>query len=117
MGWRVNRYNKKSSKKLGWHPNWFADHLEEFNDELTLYVKAFQAKHDLEVDGYVGPMTFRRVSTERELREEKLENYILVNGQKHAVDWDVKIDLIKPGAFKKVRNERKPSMIVTHWPC
>ena len=115
MGWRHNVYNKKTAKKLGWHPSWFASHLNEFNDELTLYVKAFQSKHDLKVDGFVGTMTFRRLLSSRELEEDQFDNYILVNDEKHVMDWDVKIDRIKAGAFKKVRKERSPSMIVTHW--
>ena len=42
MGWKRNRYNKKSSAKFGWHPSWFAQHLKEFNDELATYVQGFQ---------------------------------------------------------------------------
>lgn len=115
MGWKRNRYNKKSSSKLGWHPGWFAQHLKEFNDELAVYVQGFQFRHNLETDGYVGPATFRRMTLSRELQEEKTNNYILIDGKRQPIDWDVKIDLIKPGAFKKVRNTRKPTMVVTHW--
>tara|TARA_R100000008_G_scaffold86055_1_gene77709 strand:- start:8416 stop:9276 length:861 start_codon:yes stop_codon:yes gene_type:complete len=115
MGWKRNRYNKKSSAKFGWHPSWFAQHLKEFNDELATYVQGFQFRHSLETDGYVGPVTYRRMVLSSELQEEKTTNYILINGKRRPIDWDVKIDLIKPGAYKKVRNERKPSMVVTHW--
>tara|TARA_B100000131_G_C18122209_1_gene613331 strand:- start:1804 stop:2664 length:861 start_codon:yes stop_codon:yes gene_type:complete len=115
MGWRQNNYNKKSAKKHGWHPSWFASHLNAFNDELTLYVKAFQAKHDLKTDGYVGPVTFRRLLTHRESLEDRVGNFILINGDQIPISWDVKIDLIKPGAFKKVSSVRKPTMMVTHW--
>ena len=48
-------------------------------------------------------MTFRRILSDREyqLEFEKSKNHILVNGKKVPIDWDVKLDLIKPGAFKK----------------
>ena len=115
MGWRQNNYNKRSAKKHGWHPSWLAPHLTVFNDELTLYVKAFQSKHDLKADGYVGPVTFRRLLTHRESQEDKTGNFILMNGQQVPINWDVKIDLIKPGAFKKISSARKPTMMVTHW--
>jgi hypothetical protein len=115
MGWKRNRYNKKSSSKFGWHPAWFAPHLDDFNDELAIYVQGFQFRHNLETDGYVGPMTFRRLDLSREMQEEKTNNYILINGARHPIDWDVKLDLIKPGAFKKMRSIRNPSMVVTHW--
>ena len=115
MGWRQNRYNKKSAKQMGWHPSWFAPHLLECNDELTIYVKAFQTKHELTPDGLVGPATFRRILAQRELDQEKPQNHILVNGELRSIDWDVKIDLIKPGAFKKISSNREPSMLVTHW--
>ena len=115
MGWRQNRYNKRSAKQMGWHPSWFAPHLLECNDELTIYVKAFQTKHELTPDGLVGPTTFRRILAQRELDQEKPQNHILVNGELRSIDWDVKIDLIKPGAFKKISSNREPSMLVTHW--
>lgn len=115
MGWKRNRYNKKSSSKFGWHPSWFAQHLKEFNDELAVYVQGFQFRHNLKTDGYVGPATFRRMTLSKELQEEKTDNYILMNGKRHPIDWDVKIDFIKPGAFKKMRTTREPTMVVTHW--
>ena len=33
MSWRINRYNKKSSIKHGWHPSWFDKNL---NDSLKV---------------------------------------------------------------------------------
>lgn len=115
MNWLTKRYNKKSAKKNGWHPSWFAPNLTEFDEVLLNEIKKFQTEHDLDVDGLVGPATFRRLSASRELQEESWERSILINGEYCPIDWDVKIDLIKPGAFKKVRSDRKPSMIVTHW--
>ena len=31
MNWFKIHYNKKSAKKHGWHPNWFAPYLTGFN--------------------------------------------------------------------------------------
>ena len=117
MNWFKIHYNKKSAKKHGWHPNWFAPYLTDFNNELIDEVVNFQTDHDLKPDGLVGPMTFRRISSDREyqLQFEKSKNHILINGYQVPIDWDVKIDLIKPGAFRKHRGIRKPNMIVTHW--
>ena len=78
MNWRTKRYNKKSAAKNGWHPSWFAAHLTEFDDRLLKEIKIFQTEHDLDVDGLVGPATFRRLLTSRELHEEPSENNIFV---------------------------------------
>ena len=115
MNWIKKNYNKKSAKKHGWHPSWFATYLTDFDDELLDEILKFQVEHDLKPDGLVGPVTFRRLLASRELNEESSENYILVNGRQKSINWDVKLDLIKPGAYKKQRGIRKPNMIVTHW--
>jgi N-acetyl-anhydromuramyl-L-alanine amidase AmpD len=113
MSWRINRYNKKSSKRYGWHPSWFDDHLVEFDSELIDCIKWFQLDHDLEADGLVGPLTFRRLLSERDLKKSK--NHILINNQHVEIDWDVKIDLMPNNCYRKWRRQRKPNMIVTHW--
>lgn len=117
MSWFKRHYNKKSAKKHGWHPSWFAPYLTDFNNELIDEVVSFQSAAGLKPDGLVGPMTFRRILADREyqLQFEKSKNHILVNGKKIPIDWDVKLDLIKPGAFKKSKTVRDPNMIVTHW--
>ena len=66
MNWFKIHYNKKSSKKHGWHPSWFAPYLTDFNNELIDEVINFQTEHDLKPDGLVGPMTFRRILSDRE---------------------------------------------------
>tara|TARA_Y100001973_G_scaffold99726_1_gene159402 strand:- start:48 stop:905 length:858 start_codon:yes stop_codon:yes gene_type:complete len=117
LSWYKRRYNKRSAKKYGWHPSWFASYLKDFNDELLDEVVKFQVDHDLKPDGMVGPMTHRRLLAEREIKEQdsESENFILINGQRVSIEWDTKIDLIKAGAYKKYRRERKPNMVVTHW--
>ena len=117
MNWFKRRYNKRSAKKYGWHPSWFASYLAEFNEELLDEIVKFQVEHDLKPDGLVGSMTFRRLLSNRELnvQEEETENFLLIGGQHVPINWDTKIDLIKPGAFRKSKGTRKPGMLVTHW--
>jgi hypothetical protein len=117
MNWFKRYYNRVSAKKHGWHPSWFASYLSQFNNDLQDAIVKFQNEHDLKPDGLVGPVTFRRLFTDRELQLEnkKPENYILIDGQPVSIAWDVEVDLIKPGAFKEYRGTRKPKMIVTHW--
>jgi len=117
LSWYKRRYNKRSAKKYGWHPSWLAPYLKGFNNELIDEVIKFQVAHDLKPDGMVGPMTFRRLFVARELaqQESESENFILINNRRVPINWDTKIDLIKPGAFKKNSKTRKPNMIVTHW--
>ena len=116
MHWLLINYNKRSAKRYGWHPSWFNPRLDKFNDELIDSIQYFQMLHDLSVDGKVGPITFRRLLYERDLQESK--NYILVNGEHIAIDWDVKVDLMPRNCYRtwrSWRSERKTNMIVTHW--
>tara|TARA_R100000008_G_C3585465_1_gene171918 strand:+ start:655 stop:1506 length:852 start_codon:yes stop_codon:yes gene_type:complete len=115
MNWIKRKYNKRSAEKHGWHPSWFSSVLTEFDNELLDEIIKFQVDHDLKPDGMVGPVTFRRLLASRELNNTGSENFILINQEQVPIDWDVKIDLIKPGAFKKHHSTRRPKMIVTHW--
>jgi len=113
MNWILINYNKRSSKKYGWHPSWFGDHLDDFNNYLIDNIKYFQMLHNLDVDGKVGPMTFRRLLAERDLQDSA--NHIVVDGMCVDINWDVKIDLMPNNCYKTWRNKRNPNMIVTHW--
>ena len=119
MNWFKKRYNKRSAEKYGWHPSWLASYLTDFDEELLDEIIKFQVEHDLKPDGLVGSMTFRRLVADRELQQqeqkESPENFLLINGEHVPIEWDTKIDLIKPGAFRKSRSTRSPTMIVTHW--
>tara|TARA_R110002074_G_scaffold88452_3_gene194948 strand:- start:712 stop:1569 length:858 start_codon:yes stop_codon:yes gene_type:complete len=116
MGWLTNRYNRSTSKKYGWSPSWFEEGLSSFDSELESVIRKFQKEHDLAPDGKVGPMTYRRILAARELEEEgKIVNYILINGSKIYIDWDVKINLMPSKCYRTWRRERSPNMIVTHW--
>jgi len=113
MNWIKIRYNKRTAKKYGWHPSWLGPGLKEFNSELIEAIEAFQKEYDLEVDGKVGPMTFRRLVASREL--ELPENFILADGVRLPIDCDVKIDMLPKNCYKTYKPMRKPTMIVTHW--
>ena len=57
-------YNKSSAKSLGWNPSWFG--CDEFDFNLVKAVQKWQKLNGLTGDGLVGPMTYRRIWTERE---------------------------------------------------
>jgi len=116
MSWRINRYNKKTSKKYGWFPSWLG--VEDFDQELIDAVIQFQIEHDLKPDGYVGINTFRRLQVQQEIYQESLKDFsnILVDGRLRPIAWHkVKRDLLPSSCFKTSKNYRKPHVIVTHW--
>ena len=57
-------YNQASASKLGWDPTWFGERF--FDDKLVRAIKKWQRSHGLTADGLCGPMTFRRILTERQ---------------------------------------------------
>jgi len=119
MSWTKIVYNKRSSRKYGWMPDWFG--APEFNNTLIENIKQFQAEHDLEQDGLVGPMTFRRVNTRHEEETEQTFSGagIICDGRQIPIAWDkVRYDFLPETCYKKPpfwSKVRKPTMIVTHW--
>ena len=119
-------YNKKTSKELGWEPNWFG--CEEINDELTEKIKEFQKEMHINPDGMCGPGTFRRKFNERaeELeakdRDANFSDHIICHGNPVPIDWD-RVVLwtdrggfkTKEGNYKKVNGQRDIDLFVTHW--
>ena len=59
-----NFYNEASAKKLGWEPSWFGE--KYFDDKLLRAIKKWQRSRAITADGLCGPMTFRRLWTERQ---------------------------------------------------
>jgi hypothetical protein len=126
-------YNEASAQKLGWVPQWFG--AKEFGDELITKVKEFQNEHGLSSDGLVGPITFRRVYTELEARQELLNSmregkeeefsspHILCAGRPVPIEWEKVITMRDEKSLALPRScyegsmnfERKPTLIVTHW--
>ena len=131
-------YNKSSQDSLGWEPSWFG--CDYNDDELVAAVKKWQKDNGITADGLVGPMTFRRVWTEREaeisdhipysspyLRGDDGcddKKYIVHNGKFLEIDWQ-KVVLwddpdglgTKRGAYYSYagKPDRKPTMFVNHW--
>ena len=127
-----NFYNKSSSDSLGWTPEWF--NCTEFDNALVKAVQKWQRANGLTADGLVGPMTYRRVWTERQSNisdfspkkrlSDRGENYIVHNGHHIPIEWDNVILWDEDDGFKANRGcytdfsgkeDRKPTMFVNHW--
>ena len=128
-------YNKSSADSLGWDPSWFG--CEEFDFNLVKAVQKWQKVNSLTADGLVGPMTYRRIWTERESnisdwmdtlpvkkKYKNSEKYIVHNGHFIPIEWDEVILWDESGGFKSNNGcytsyagkpDRKPTMFVNHW--
>jgi hypothetical protein len=126
-------YNKSSSDSLGWTPDWFG--AEEFDEDLVGQIKKWQKKQGLKADGLVGPMTYRRIWTEREskisnFKPEHIEggrsssSFIVHNGKflpinwSRVILWDEDNGLsCEPGTYSSYsgREDRNPHFFVNHW--
>ena len=132
MAFDKDFYNSSSSAKLGWTPSWFG--CNEFDNELVKAVKKWQKVNGLTADGLVGPMTYRRIWTEREANislfapksrcSNRQENAIVHNGHHIPINWDKVILWDEPDGFKANRGcytdlsgkpDRDPTMFVNHW--
>ena len=128
MSININFYNSCSSNKLGWNPTWFG--VFEFDEDLTKAIKKWQKNHNLKADGLVGPMTFRRIFTERETNIDTYipkENHspgkhIIYNSEAIFIDWPVVLWTEKnglkcePGSYKpQITGKRDISFFVNHW--
>ena len=126
-------YNKSSSDSLGWDPSWFG--CKNFDEDLIKAVKKWQKANGLIGDGLVGPMTYRRVWTEREANISDYEprknvyssysnHHIVHNGDFIPIEWDKVIlwddaDGLKmnSGTYYDYsgKEDRKPTHFVNHW--
>ena len=125
-------YNASSATKLGWDPEWFE--CDEFDVNLVKAVQKWQKANGLAADGMVGPMTYRRIWTEREASISDYEpkknvyapsdKHIVHNGHFIAIEWDKVILWDEGGGFKSNKGcytdysgkpDRKPTMFVNHW--
>ena len=126
MGWKTNRYNKKSAKKYGWEPTWFGG--SDFNDDLVDKIKDFQMRHGLQQDGLCGPMTYRRIFSQREAMQDGAletpgEKFIICDGERVPIDWhsvknihDVDNYALPSNCFRRYKpNKRNVKMIITHF--
>lgn len=125
-------YNKSSSDSLGWDPSWFD--CKEFDFNLVKAIQKWQKANGLTADGLVGPMTYRRVWTERESSISNYEpssnqhsvgdKHIVHNGNFIPIEWDKVILWDESSGFKANKGcytnysgkpDRKPTMFVNHW--
>ena len=120
-------YNKNSSIKYGWRPDWFG--VSDFGTQLSNAVKKFQKIHDLDVDGLVGPSTYRRIYTERSSKISQWKNTnvspgtksIVYDGNHYPINWERVVLWDNPKGFKathmkrKIGTPREPDIFVNHW--
>ena len=128
-------YNKSSSDSLGWDPTWFG--CKEFNNDLVKAIQKWQKIHGLTADGLVGPMTYRRVWTQRETSisdwmdslprgtiYKQGDKHIVHNGNFIPIEWDKVVLWDEKAGFKANKGcytdlsgkpDRKPTMFVNHW--
>ena len=122
-------YNDASAKRLGWEPSWFGE--KYFDDKLVRAIKKWQRERGISADGLCGPMTFRRLWTERQLEIDEFKpkncaytNYIVYNGEFSPIKWDKVVLwseqgglLATPGNYYDYsgRPKRKVRYFVNHW--
>ena len=122
-------YNEASAKKLGWEPSWFGE--KYFDDKLVRAIKKWQRDRGITADGLCGPMTFRRLWTDRqaEIDEHKpkdchYSNYVVYNGNFHPIEWDKFVLWSEKGGLETKRGQfydysgrpkRTIRYFVNHW--
>lgn len=127
-----NFYNEASAKKLGWEPSWFGE--KYFDDKLLRAIKKWQRIRNLPVDGLCGPMTFRRLWTERQEKnivgdycEDRPSNHsrsIVYNGQFYPIEWSKFVLWSDPTGLEAMlghyydysgRAKRNIRYFINHW--
>jgi hypothetical protein len=124
-----NFYNQASAAKLGWEPSWFGE--KYYDENLVRAIKKWQRDHGAGADGLCGPMTFRRVWTERQEQIHYHEpcplnysNFIVYQGNFHPIEWDKVVLWSEPDGLKANpgtyydytgRPKRNIRLFVNHW--
>ena len=129
MGIDKEFYNEASASKLGWEPNWFLDNHFEFDSKLTSAIRKFQRDVGLKADGMCGPITYRRIFTQRESSSNKVRREVSSSSevlwhrnQPIPINWDKVVTFKDDDCFKltggrKRYGSRKRNIkyFVTHW--
>lgn len=129
MGIDKNFYNESSAKNLGWDPSWFGQ--KYFDEQLVRAIKKWQRTAGISPDGLCGPMTYRRIWTERQADIDdykpadcQYSNYIVYNGEFHSIEWDKVVLWSETGGMKTKkgsyydytgRPKRGVRLFVNHW--
>lgn len=119
-------YNAKSMEKYGWSRECVDLPPDATMTDVTEAVVEFQKEHDLDPDGLVGPMTWRRIQAANELRlHEKYpdaKGFVLVGGKPIPVDFPAKMcspssaySLIGLGGHSTRSPDKQPTQVVWHW--
>jgi hypothetical protein len=124
-----NFYNESSAKNLGWEPSWFGE--KYFDDKLVRAIKKWQRSHEISADGLCGPMTYRRLWTERQShiadhrpKDHHYSNYIVYNGDFYPIEWDKMVLWSERGGLPARkgtyydytgRPQRNVRYFVNHW--
>jgi len=113
------KLNKKYAAIEKWRPSDFGASF--FDEYFILKVKEFQKQYGLEVDGIVGPSTYRRLMTEKEAKQVASQKNIICNGVKFPISWgkvitfEDKNGFIAPENSYKKSNRVKVDMFVCHF--
>ena len=120
------KYNMQSAKDFGWDPTWFGLDMNDYSQILLDKIYQFQQEHDLQADGLLGPVTFRRLWTwvERNQDEEKPfiiakeSSSIVYRGEHFPIFWSKVVHWTEKKGLscksKKIKN-RKPKFFVNYW--
>ena len=124
-------YNQASQAKLEWEPSWFGHRWND--EELITHVKKWQKENELKADGLVGPMTYRRIWTQRQSNIDNYkppkhkyndDNFIVHNSKFIPIEWDKVVLWSEDGGYKmrpgtytdySGKEDRNPTMFVNHW--
>jgi hypothetical protein len=115
---RKIKYNKRSSAKLGWEPQWFG--CSDFDSHLIESIKEFQLEFGLTADGLCGSVTYRRKYSER--LSEKTDEVIICNDTEIPIEWGKVVLWTEPngmaapsGTYRRHNGPRDPRFFVNHW--
>jgi len=113
------KLNKKYAAIEKWCPSDFGAAF--FDEFFILKVKEFQKQYGLEVDGVVGPSTYRRLMTEKEAKQIASQKNIICNGVKIPILWgkvitfEDKNGFVAPENTYKKADRTKIDMFVCHF--
>lgn len=117
---RREKYNRRSSKKLGWRPSWFG--VSGFGTDLTEAITAFQEAHGMKPDGMCGNKTYHLALADYESLINPLKPHIILEGHSVEVDWPKTISLTNNGSmasapsnYRSGKVRQDPTQIITHF--